>query len=743
MNLSFKPDPKRLARNIACIFVASLLCTFALWYQSIMPTAFNLGQKSPVTLLSKQAHTVLDIEATEEEKHFARIEALNSFLSNPTIIRDSTANALSISNIEIFIQSVDHYYELVNQFQDIALLSKTNFGYLLLTDDASIDELFKGDVKKIKDNPLLKPSIDEIEKKGLVLKDLESVLKRVRKKLYIKPSSSDSFRETMVEAGLYKESSLADWLFIKPFLIPLSKEILDYGYMGYIDETTINKALSKHINFSKDQFTILEKILKNNLRPNLVFDSQSINELEEKKLLEVQPVWKSIPAQTVIVRKGELLTKNKIATIEQLSLNQRKIDWPLFREAFWMTFLVSIAFYLFVRLEKFQLSFRQMLLLSSVFVGASAFIGIVGYKEPATIPLAAVAMITCLFFKPSVGLSAGILFGILCIQALKINPLTLVPSFIGVIVGTVLAQKAQNRADLAYAGVWLAISQMLGFIFVGLISHDIPLSWYNLFIQGFSGLMTAFLVSSGMPYLESLFGVVTSFRLLELSDPNQPLLKRLHDEAPGTYEHTLVVADLAQNAAMKIGADDELVRVGILYHDVGKLYRPTMFIENQFGGENPHDTLSPLESAKAIVAHVPEGIELAKKYKIPEPLIQFIPAHQGTARAGHFFLKAAQMDHGLKSDIDFRYPGPKPTSKETAIAMLADTVEATIRSMKTGDKELVKETINNLIQARISDNQLTESTLTTEELTQIANSFYESWKNKNHERLKYITDLKK
>jgi cyclic-di-AMP phosphodiesterase PgpH len=736
----------KFLRVILLIILVSFACSFFLWYQKLFPPKFKTGEKSPVQIIISEETKIPDIQSTEREKELAKRNIVEAFFNKPKIIRDNAVNEVSLNNINSLITSLED----LSKAQKKGFLSKDSvFTSILLSED-EIDYILEDNNLQNLIQDISKTDIQnfvtELKSKKKNLNRIKSSLRDLRNKLI---NLSKEEKLYIYENKVYI-SSTEEWLEIKPILIPLAKKLLSLGYLGYLDQETIKVILPKeNIELSDQQLKLIENILQLSLKPNLKLQFDNLSENEQKALMEIKTLWKIVKAGSVIVEKGEILTDYKVQMLKDLKLNERELNFDIFRKALWSSLLLVLGLCLFIQLEKYPLSFRQMLLLGFLMIGASAFIGFTAYKQPALIPLAAIAMTVGLFFKPSIGFAAGTLFAILCMEALSINIIALIPAFVGVIVGTVLAEKANNRADLAYAGIWLALSQMGSFAFLKLLNSGSEHIYFDsfslseLFLQGFGGLITGLLVSSIMPYLESFFGVITRFRLLELSDPNQPLLKRLHDEAPGTYEHTLVVADLAQNAALKIEVDDELVRVGILYHDIGKLYNPQIFIENQFGGANPHENMTPEQSAKAIIDHVSKGLEIAQKYGLPDTIQDFIPAHQGNSRAGHFYLKACQQNPDLKDDSAFRYPGPKPQSKETGIAMLADTVEATIRSLKTTDKNLVKETIKNLINSRVQDNQLNESNLNQVDLNSIAESFYESWKNKNHERVRYISDLKR
>jgi len=243
-----------------------------------------------------------------------------------------------------------------------------------------------------------------------------------------------------------------------------------------------------------------------------------------------------------------------------------------------------------------------------------------------------------------------------------------------------------------------------------------------------------------IPIFESIFGLLTKARLLELADKEKPLIRRLSLEAPGTFEHTLLICGLAEEATRMIGGDIDLIKTGALYHDVGKLHAPNWFIENQDGSKNPHDEINdPLRSAQVLQAHVDEGLKYARKNRLPKLIANFIPEHQGTLKMGYFFHKAKEKNIKINENI-FRYNGPIPQSKETAILMLADGCEAALRAMNinASDKEAL-ETISNIIYSRQKDGQLDDSNLSKGEIFLIKRAFLNVWKRIRHRRIQYPT----
>ena len=247
-----------------------------------------------------------------------------------------------------------------------------------------------------------------------------------------------------------------------------------------------------------------------------------------------------------------------------------------------------------------------------------------------------------------------------------------------------------------------------------------------------------------IPVLETTFGLLTRARLMELADQERPLLRRLSREAPGTFEHTLMILGLAEEGARSIGGDIDLIRTGALYHDVGKLHAPEWFIENQEDGLNPHDEIKdPFKSADVLQAHVDEGLKLARRYRLPSSIADFIPEHQGTLKMGYFLHQARQKDPDI-TEKRFRYKGPIPQSKETAILMLADGCEAALRSLEsTTSNEDACSTVKKIIASRQRDGQLIESSLTRAEIELVTRGFIRVWKRMRHRRIKYPISSKK
>ena len=257
-------------------------------------------------------------------------------------------------------------------------------------------------------------------------------------------------------------------------------------------------------------------------------------------------------------------------------------------------------------------------------------------------------------------------------------------------------------------------------------------------LGAFGGFQVALGASALLPLLEQLFNTLTDVKLLELSNMNLPLLKELAVRTPGTYHHSVVIGTLAEKAAEAIGANPLFARVAAYYHDIGKMRHPEFFVENQKEGNNPHDRMTPTMSARILVGHVVDGMELAREHRLPEPLADVIPQHHGTRVMKYFYERArSQAPDGEVSEPDFRYPGPKPQTKEAALIMLADGVEARSRLIDEPTPERLREMVQSNVREVLEDGQLDECDLTLQDLAKITDAFLAVLSGMHHQRIEY------
>jgi len=354
------------------------------------------------------------------------------------------------------------------------------------------------------------------------------------------------------------------------------------------------------------------------------------------------------------------------------------------------------------------------------------------------LPIASVAMLTMLLFNDVqisfiMALMSSVLVGI--VLGFDLNEMLIF--FLGGLAGAYKVRDARTRGVLIEAGILVAIIQVIAALLINpVVNKDIMM--YILKPLAFNGLICAFVVMATCKVFETIFGEITNFTLMELADSSHPLIKRMVIEAPGSYHHSLIVSNLAEAAADAIHAHALLVRVGAYYHDIGKMVKPEYFTENQMVTGNKHDELEPSMSRLVIFNHVKEGIELAHKHHLNHRIIDFIPEHHGTSVMYYFYQKALAEENpeGLE-EKDYRYPGPKPQSKETAIVLLADSVEGATRSMEEHTPQRIEDLVRKVINNKFIDGQLDECNLTLKEIDVIAATFVRVLSAMYHGRVKY------
>lgn len=475
------------------------------------------------------------------------------------------------------------------------------------------------------------------------------------------------------------------------------------------------------------------------IRPNLQLDSQKVNKIVNDAIEQARLSAPTIKKGQVIVREGDVLTENDLMILDALNMVKRNWNWQKAIGIVIITLLLAGVFYYYLYSFYRSLENKYFVLFCTIAV----FIAVLGklltlIDWPYAIyffPASAATMFVTLLINASLGVFTAILYAIMTafFSEFAIAPVLL--SLFGATVGVYCVRGATQRGSLMQAGLIVGLVNSLTMVSCGLILQDSSLVVMS-FIGLINGIISAVLTIGLLPYLELIFGVASPMRLLELSNPNNTLLRKLSLEAPGTYHHSIVVGNLAEAAAEAIGADSLLTRVGAMYHDVGKLARPYFFVENQ-RGENPHDKMSPNLSRMVILNHVKEGLELAKEYKLPKVITDFISEHHGTSTVKHFYQKAKEKDQNPVLLEDFSYPGPKPHSKETAILMIADSAEAAVRSMTQPTYDKIQSMIKTIAKAKLEDEQLSHSTLTLREIDVITEVMSRVAAGIHHNRLKY------
>jgi putative nucleotidyltransferase with HDIG domain len=540
----------------------------------------------------------------------------------------------------------------------------------------------------------------------------------------------------------------ATWVSIQRESILVLEQVFQASIRDYqIQEAKLRVPTLISFSFSEESSKIIENLVTPFVVSNSLFSKELTDDAINSAIGLVEPVQKTYSPGEIIIRRGQVIDDQTYEALEKFNFispdnkNQEYFASGIFI-LLQMVFMglyfskqksntysvkefliISIIFIIFLLSAKFLIPNRTVLPYIFPFAGFTFAIGTLFGFEAA--------------FVLSLSLSSIISFGSFDFQSLL--PFYLIPSLCGALI---LGQgrrvsvffSAGLITGILSAGIILAIRLLDGSTdLMGMITLS-GASLFNGMASASLGLLMQFFVAQ-------ILGITTAIQLLEISRPDHPLLQFILTNAPGTYQHSLQVANVAEQAAKDIGADQLLTRVGALYHDAGKSANPSFFIENQVATNiNSHDNVDPYLSAATIIQHVPDGVELAKKYRLPARIIDFIREHHGTLMTRYFYVKAVELNNNEESAVnvdDFRYPGPTPQSKETALLMLADGVEARARADKPTNREELEIIIHGVIDFCLKEGQLEDTDLTMKDLNTIVNSFSNTLINTYHPRIKY------
>lgn len=499
--------------------------------------------------------------------------------------------------------------------------------------------------------------------------------------------------------------------------------------------------------------TVAKRILEKELVANYSLDETATDEAKLAAAAEVSQGSYLYKKGQTIVRSGDLVTQAHVAMLEQLGmLENENVDIKLYLGValLTLTVLLILGFYIAVYEPKMIQTPKKVLMLAILTVLSVLYSALIYPYQPGLAQIAICTVLVVVLLKPRVALisnmALSVLLGVIATSgdaAQSQGVSTLIVSLIAGTAAVYLCKKPMHRMRIMLSGLVIGATGGLTSVFIGLVfSSEIKTVLLSALWPALAGVISAVLCVGTLPVWEAVFDVLTPTKLLEITNPNQPLLRRLAIEAPGTHHHSIVVANLAESGAQAIGADMMLARAGAYYHDVGKLAAPEAYTENQDEKlKSYHSMLLPAESAAIIRMHPTEGYELAQKYKLPKEICDIILEHHGTTLVGYFYAKALEMFDDVNR-ADYMYPGPKPRSKEAAIIMLADSAEAAVRSLPDKSPECVREKINQILNDRISDGQFDECDISMLELRKLAAEFTQALSGVHHSRIEY-PDLKK
>ena len=540
------------------------------------------------------------------------------------------------------------------------------------------------------------------------------------------------------------DSMVKELLSLKvPDIVKLQKEtrkFLENLYeSGIVQEKASVKYKSPYDKKIEKLSNLQKQIVETFAAPNYIYDEGKTKKAIEEKVSQINDQYIEIKAGTLVAKKGEILNERRIKILESCGVYSYKKSLGIMMANLAYLFIISTLFYqiVFNRYKKDILrksTYRSTLLIIIVFFLTFRFINNdLIYLVPADTTLFLLVLLTNTKF--GLMIISFMLFFLLPI--IDYDLIFLVMNIASMTFGAYLIKKVNTRAGLIAIGIQMAVLKVATF---GLLSFFSEVETFGAALKSgeiiVSGLVSGMITIALLPYFEKTFNILTLFKLLELGDLSHPLLKKLSMEAPGTFHHSMMVATLSENAAAAVGANSVFARVAAYYHDIGKCKRPQFYVENQQNGENPHNRVSPFMSNLIITSHTKDGAEMAKQYQIPREIRDIMYEHQGTTFLAYFYNKAKALDPTVTKE-EFRYSGPKPRSKESAIIMLADSIEAAVRSLDEKTPRAIEEMLRKIINGKIEDNQLSEADLTFKEIEIIIQTFVKSLISIHHVRIKY------
>jgi len=500
------------------------------------------------------------------------------------------------------------------------------------------------------------------------------------------------------------------------------------------------------LDLSEEEAEIVSELAKNFIKANSFYNKEKTEENRRLAQESVEPVARVLEEGEIVLRAGDIVDPLDLEALAALGLRQAETEWPDIVSAVLFVLVATIILDLYLlRLRSDFLANRRhtfLLFLLIVLFILAAKLMVPGHTLlPYLFPSAALSMLLMVLLGPQMAIAVTIVLslmvGFMAGGSLELTAYALV----GGLIAALSLWRAESLNAFLRAGIYAILANVAVILAFRLPDQKFDLlGMVQLALASVSnGGLSAILTLGGFLLLGSVFDITTPLRLMELARPTHPLLRQLLLKAPGTYHHSLLVSNMAEQAAEQIGADALLARVGAYYHDIGKAVRPYFFVENQADGVNVHDRLDPKTSAQIILSHTKDGLDLAKKYRLPGKIQEFIAQHHGAGVVSYFYQQACQQkgDAGTVNKDDFRYPGPRPLSKEVAIVMLADGCESAVRSARPASPEEIDELVRKVVNDRLLRGELDDSDLTLRDLDKIREAFTSILQGVFHPRIKY------
>ncbi|AFZ42304.1 7TM receptor with intracellular metal dependent phosphohydrolase [Halothece sp. PCC 7418] len=753
-----------LGKQITAIFTSGSWLIFLLAVLSLTGVVGNrlynqpqlaIGTKAPETIIAPSQVNIKDDLKTAQKQETARsrltpilkvdqgkneaiLRSLNSKLDALSAQREQ-AGAVLFAPTKQLSESVQVYLRTCSQTAWESLLSNLDS---TSPQGQSLSEQAQSQLAQLSEDL----SSSEFSQ---LLSQIEQARQQYRTTLYSTATIHDQETSWLssTQRRVLLSLSPSDWQTTRTAIEKTARQMLAQGIAPGLPPSVFRSAIPLQLEekVPASAIALSSEILRETLTPNLVEDTPQTERRAEAIASAVDPVMLRVEAGEAIVTSGEVISREQFLLLDALGLSQRGVSWDgLFLCGMFVTGAIAL-FWWVKRVVKRQLRRRDQILLILLSV-ASPLLLMLGVPYSC---LPAVGLLVSSFYGPSLALTQVSLvtglevYTLLSGQSVPVAWEALITGAVGGLLAAGIAGRLRSREELALLGGAIGLVEGAVYLLLGLILNTMGETiWYAMLpdavIYGLSGLVWSIVAFGVSPYLERFFDLVTPIRLAELANPNRPLLQRLAIEAPGTFQHTLFVASLAEAAARELNCNVELVRAGTLYHDIGKMHDPLGFIENQMGCKNKHDEINdPYASAKIIKKHVSEGLVMARRCGLPKAIQDFIPEHQGTLLISYFYFQAQKESQETVLESDFRYDGPTPQSRETGIVMLADGCEAALRSLSDVSPEKALAMVNKIIRSRWQDNQLKDANLTRTELKKVAQVFVRVWQQTNHKRIAY------
>ena len=726
---------------ICLLFLVILVFGIAAWRS---PFPHRLADDAPNGILAQ-----LDFERVNLRK--TDLAQLAREMRVPRVFRYSAEGAERLRNLPFEMRK--HLFEVVsvNSFTELSAETRAAFGWV----SGSVAATFQ-------------PSTSEFEAGWKQLRDAIGPTATAERKIDELIGEFTQFTAPIRQTGVIDRNDVKE-LSLESEIAVVSQENEDKVQTYKVADLLLDEMLKSTGNLGgqwksypelKPLQALLERWIQNRIFPTLLPDAVATNQKINEERRNTPPVTDSYKRGALLVAPGMVLDDESLAILQaQYDAAERQIPFfeRIVRVATVMALLIVLGCMNGYHLIRNEPRLARNVGRLAVFLAAITLTTILGrwlsfdpWRAEA-VPILCVVMVLAIAYNQVLAALTG--FSITLVVTLSngrsVGEFVVLMS--AVAVSIVLLNQVSNRMKLVKVGFWAALAYLLVMWGVNVIeSQQLGRLWTdrNLLTTSLQGagwcFLTGFLVSGGLPFIEKMFGVVTDISLLELSDVSHPLLQELVQRAPGTYSHSNGVAAIAETAADAIGANGLLCRVGAYYHDVGKMLKPQYFVENMVAGQiSRHESLSPAMSALVIIGHVKDGVELARQHNIPEPLIDFIEQHHGTTLVEYFFHAATKQaeskpDHRFEvQESTYRYPGPRPQSREAAVVMVADAVEGASRTLVDPTPKRIETLVHEIAMKRLLDGQFDECSLTLGELAIVEDSLTKSLIGIHHGRIKY------